>query len=43
MPRSNKQKKQIYQPAVPTEDNAVAQLLGKERNIMISRAIVSFY
>ena len=41
MQRSNKKKKQTYQPAVPTDDNAVTQLLGKETAIMISRAIVS--
>ena len=42
MPRSNKKKKQTYQPAVPTDDNAVAQLLDNEKTTMISRAIVSF-
>ena len=43
MPRSNKKKKRTYQPAVPTDDHAVAQLLGKEKTIMITRAIVSVY
>ena len=42
MARSNKQKKKISQPAATNEDNAVAQLLSKEKTIMISRAIVSF-
>ena len=41
MPRSNKKKKQIKQPAVPTDDNAIALLLGKEKTLMISRSIVS--
>ena len=41
MPRSNKKKKHTYQPAVPTDDNAVALLLGKEKTLMISQAIVS--
>ena len=40
MPRSNKKKKLTYQPAVPADDNAVALLLGKEKTLMISRAIV---
>ena len=43
MPRSNKKKKQTYQPAVPTDDNAIALLLGKEKTVMISRAIVSIF
>ena len=41
MPRSNKKKKILYQPSVPTGDVAVAQLLRKETTTMISRAIVS--
>ena len=41
MPRSNKKKKQTYQPAVPSDDHAVAQLLGKEKTTMVTRAIVS--
>ena len=43
MPRSNKKKKQTYQPAVPADDNVVALLLGKERTLMITRAIVSTF
>ena len=43
MPRSNKKKKQTYQPAVPADDKVVALLLGKERTLMISRAIVSTF
>ena len=41
MPRSNKKKKQTHHPVVPTDDRAVAKLLGRETTIMISRAIVS--
>ena len=41
MPRSNKKKKILYQPSVPTDDEAVAQMLKEETTTMISRAIVS--
>ena len=41
MPRSNKKKKCTYQPAVPTDDNAISLLLGKEKTLLISRAIVN--
>ena len=41
MPRSNKKKKLLFQPSVPTDDEAVTQLLRKETTTMISRAIVN--
>ena len=42
MPRSNKKKKPISYQEVPLDDqSAIAQLLNKERILMISRAIVS--
>ena len=41
MPRSNKKKKLVHHPVTPIGDEAIAQLLGREVTLMISRAIVS--
>ena len=41
MPRSNKKKKLLFQPSVPTDNEAVTQMLRKETTTMISRAIVN--
>ena len=40
MPRSNK-KKQTFHPVVPADDAPIAELLNKEKFLMIARAIVS--
>ena len=40
MPRSNKKKLSLHQ-ATPSADVAIRQLLGKEKSLMISRAIAS--
>ena len=37
MPRSNKKKKLLFQPSVPTDDEAVTQLLREETTNMISQ------
>ena len=40
MPRSNKKKHNTHQ-ATPSSDADIKQLLGKEKSLMISRAIAS--
>ena len=42
MPRSNK-KKQTFHPVVPADDAPIAELLNKEKFLMIARAIVSVF
>ena len=41
MPRSNKKKKLVHHPVIPTSDEVVTQLLGREVTSMISKSIVS--
>jgi len=40
MPRSNK-KKHVIHPVVPVDNSSIAELLNKEKFLMIARAIVS--
>jgi len=40
MPRSNKKKKHVHHPVIPSGDEAVTQLLGTEVTSMISKAVV---